>query len=486
MPESLTPLDASFLGLETPNAHMHVAWFGVFDRDGPAPSVTRLRASIAGRLKHTPRFRRRLAFPPRGMGEPFWVDDGDFDIKAHVTTLGQRTMTRAEFEAAADELLSVPLDRNRPLWHVYLAPRLEGGRSGVLCKMHHALVDGKSAVEVAVLLFDVSADAQPEPPGEWIPEPVPGAARLAMQSIERDARESFRAARDLARLAGSPGRRGGRIADTLRRTALSVGDDVLRPAPASYVNVPIGPRRVLVKHRVQVEELLAIKRQAGVTLNDVCLAVAAGGMRELAMARDVPPIPLKVMVPVSLRPDDQRDALGNQISFAFIDLPTQESRPMARLDLVHEQTREFKNSGRAEATGNLVRGLGILPPVVRDRAARAAGSSRIFNLTVSNIPGPRFPLYMLGSKLVEAYPVVPIPEDHALSIGIFTNLDRLFFGIYADPEALPDAGDLPGALSVSLLELRQAARSTPCTAPDGRISANGTIPGTPRIRTVHV
>lgn len=314
--------------------------------------------------------------------------------------------------------------------------------------MHHALVDGKSAVEVAVLLFDVSPDAQPEPPGEWIPEPEPGAARLAMRSIERDARESFRAARDLARLAGSPGRRGGRIADTLRRTALSVGDDVLRPAPASYVNVPIGPRRTLVKHRVQVEELLAIKRQTGVTLNDVCLAVVAGGMRELAMARDEPPIRLKVMVPVSLRP-----------------------------------------SGRAEATGNLVRGLGILPPVVRDRAARAAGSSRIFNLTVSNIPGPRFPLYMLGSKLAEAYPVVPIPEDHALSIGIFTNLDRLFFGIYADPEALPDAADLPGALSVSLLQLSQAAprdASTPCTSSDGRISANRTIPGAPGIRTVHV
>jgi WS/DGAT/MGAT family acyltransferase len=468
---------------------MHVAWFGLFDGGGLTPSVTRLRESIGGRLKHTPKFRRRLAFPPRGMGEPFWVDDAEFDIRAHVTTLGPKTLTRQQFEDMADGLLSKPLDRNRPLWHVYLAPRLEGGGSGVLCKMHHALVDGKSAVEVALLLFDMSADAQPEPPGDWIPEPEPGTARLALQALERDARESFRAARDLARLAGSPGRGGGRIADTLRRAALSVGDDVLRPAPSSYVNVPIGPRRTLVKHRVQIDDLLAIKKRAVVTLNDVCLAVVAGGMRELAMARGEPPIPLKVMVPVSLRTEDQRDALGNQISFAFIDLPVQESRPMARLRLVNQQTRAFKDSGRAEATGNLVRGLGILPPLVRDRAAKAAGSSRIFNLTVSNIPGPRFPLYMLGSQLVEAYPVVPIPEDHALSIGIFTNLDRLFFGIYADPQALPDAADLPGALSVSLLQLDQASRqdgSTPCTRPAGRISANGTIPAAATIPTVHV
>jgi WS/DGAT/MGAT family acyltransferase len=389
------------------------------------------------------------------MGEPFWVDDQNFDVSQHVSSLGPRTLTMAEFEAATDGLLSMPLERDRPLWHVYLAPRIEGGRSGVLCKMHHALVDGKSAVEVALLLFDVSADAQPEPPEDWVAEPEPGAAQLALRAIERDARESLRAARDMARLAGSTRRGAGRITDTLRRTALSVGDDVLRPAPSSYVNVPIGPRRTLAKHRAPLDEVRAVKREHGVTVNDVCLAMVAGAMRRLALERGEPAVPLKVMVPVSLRSDTEKADLGNRISFAFINLPVDERHPHTRLELVNLQTAEFKRSGRAEATENLVRGLGVLPPAVRERAARAAGSPRVFNLTVSNIPGPSFPLYMLGSELAEAYPVVPISEGHALAIGIFTNRDQVFFGIYADPEALPDVGRLPAALGTALEELGQ-------------------------------
>ena len=249
MPERLTPLDGSFLRVETANAHMHVAWCASLKppKGRPGPGLDALRAAVDARLERTPRFRRRLAFPPSGMGEPFWVDDEGFAIERHVTLLcdpDERPDAR-RFAALADRALSEPLDRTRPLWRVYLVPKLADGTAGMVAKFHHALVDGKSAVEVALLLFDVTPDAEPAPAPEWRPEPEPepGTARLAMGALAGSASESLRAARGLARMAGTPRSSGVRLYDSVRRAALTVGDDLLRPAPASYLNVRIGPRR---------------------------------------------------------------------------------------------------------------------------------------------------------------------------------------------------------------------------------------------------
>ena len=451
MGRQLTPLDGSFLRAETPNAHMHVGWSGLFRaRQGRSgQTLERLRNSIACRLQYAPRFRQRLAFPPLGLGEPFWVDDPRFDISRHVTRLARprERVSRTRFERMTDQVLSEPLDRSRPLWHVYLVPRLEDGSVGLVCKMHHAMVDGKSAVELGLLLFDTDPDASPPPADDWRPEPEPGRARLAFEAVADQAQLPLGAARMATRMAAAPRDTAARGMNALGRVAAAVREDVLKPAPASYVNVPIGPERTLVRHRVPLDQALQAKDAAGVKLNDVCLAAVAGAMRELAIRRDEEPKPLKAMVPVSTRQDDEQADLGNRISFVFVDLPLNLPSALGRLRRVAEATRAFKLSGRASG-GELVMGaLGYLPGLLKNQAARLAGSARVYNLTVSNIPGPRFPVYMLGAELEEAYPVVPLSEDHALSVGMFSYRDSIFFGCYAHPAAFPEATDeLPAAL----------------------------------------
>jgi WS/DGAT/MGAT family acyltransferase len=464
----LSSLDGSFLRLETPNAHMHVAWSGLFEPPAgspPRPTVEALRAKVAARLAHVPRFRQRLAFPPLRMAEPSWVDDPEFDVAAQVTALSgpDEPVAPERFRRLTDAALSEPLDRARPLWHLHFVPRLADGRIGVVFKMHHALVDGKSAVELALLLFDQDPDAEPEPVDEWSPAPPPNAARRALDAFASNAAEPLRAARGMARMAGRPGEGG--IGGTLKRAAMAFEQDLLRAAPASYLNAPIGPQRVLVRHRSRMEDIVRAKQRAGVTVNDVCLAAVAGALRELALLCREQPHPLKAMVPVSVRADAQRQDLGNRISFAFIELPVEVAARGERLARVREATAAFKSSGRPAGTGAVLGALGFLPDPLKNQAARMASSPRVFNLTVSNIPGPRFPVYMLGAELSEAYPVVPIAEQHALSIGMFSYRDSMCFGLYADPDALPEVAELPAFLDSEILALAEPRnRRTPRAA----------------------
>jgi diacylglycerol O-acyltransferase len=473
----LSSLDGSFLRLETPNAHMHVAWSGLFEPPaGPSrPTVRALRAKVATRLARVPRFRQRLAFPPLRLAEPSWVDDPGFEVANHVTALtgGDEPVALEQFRRLTDATLSEPLDRARPLWHLYLVPRLADGRLGVIFKMHHALVDGKSAVELALLLVDRSPDAEPEPEDEWRPAPPPNAARRALDAFASSAAEPLRAARGMARMAGRPGEGG--IAGTVKRAAMAFEQDLLRAAPSSYLNAPIGPARVLVRHRAAMDDIVRAKHRAGVTVNDVCLAAVSGALRELALLRRERPYPLKAMVPVSVRADDQRQDLGNRISFAFIELPVEIASRPGRLARVHAATAAFKASGRPAGTGAVLGALGLLPDPLKNQAARMASSARVFNLTVSNIPGPRFPLYMLGAELSEAYPVVPLAEQHALAIGMFSYCDSLCFGLYADPEALPEVDQLPAFLNSEILALAGPRKRRSRTAhPESHIAA---VPG---------
>ena len=460
MPARLTSLDGSFLRLETANAHMHVAWSGLFEPhpDLPRPTVEALRDKVAARLDRAPRFRQRLAFPPLRLAEPCWVDDPGFDVTNHVTAAGDpdAAVTLARFAQLTDAALSEQLDRAHALWEVKLVPRLEDGRAGLIFKIHHALVDGKSAVALALLLFDLSPDPGPEPPSSWTPAPPPSATRLALDAFASGALEPLRAARGVGRLAARPGETG--VTGTLRRAALAFEQDLLRAAPESFLNGPIGPRRVLVRHRASMTDVVAAKRRAGATVNDVCLTAVTGALRELARLRGESPRPLKAMVPVSLRAEDQRQELGNRFTFAFIQLPVATRSRAGRLEQVRHETAAFKQSGRPAGTGAVLGALGLLPDPVKNRAARLASSARVFNLTVSNIPGPRFPVYMLGAELSEAYPVVPIAEQHSLSIGMFSYRDHMFFGLYADPETLPEVHGLPALLDREITALARPRR----------------------------
>jgi WS/DGAT/MGAT family acyltransferase len=271
-----------------------------------------------------------------------------------------------------------------------------------------------------------------------------------------------------------------RIAGTLRRAALAAGEDLLRPAPASALNPKIGPRRTLVRHSVSLDDVRSVKRRAGATVNDVCLALAAGALRELTLARGEEPRPLKAMVPVDVRLDPEAQALGNRISFAFVPLPLDIRRGRARLARIRYATAEFKRDRRPEGHAATLGALSMLPDPLRGLAARAVASPRLFNLTISNVPGPDFPLYMLGAELIEAHPVVPIAQRHALSMGIFGYCGRLNFGFYADPHALPEARELPGAFDAALRELllppgvprkRGRSRRRPLSSPSPVVAA---------------
>ena len=471
MPERLSAIDGSFLRVETPNAHMHVAWSATFrvPAAGPRPTLERLRRTIAGRLEHLPRFRRRLAYPPPGMGEPFWVDDPDFEIERHVLMLGMPNteIDDRRFAFLCDGVLSTPLPRDRPLWEVRLAPRLSDGRCGLVAKLHHALVDGKAAVEAALLLFDTEPHVAAAIPRPWRPAPRPGTGRLALEALAYGAEDSLRAARSAARLAAAPVGGTARIAGTLRRAALAAGEDLLRPAPSSVLNQRIGPRRTLVRHSVRFDDVQRARGADGATLNDVCLATVAGALRELAIARGEPPRPLKAMVPVSVRASDEAGALGNRITLAFVQLPLDEPVARTRLARVSTATAAFKRANRPAGTETMLGTLGLLPDSLRGLAARTLAGPRVYNLTVSNVPGPPVPLYMLGAELLEAHPVVPIAERHSLSVGIFSHLERLHFGLYADPGTFPQVSQLPQALDVSLASLADEPLSRrlplPCT-----------------------
>jgi len=454
----LSSLDSSFLRVETPTAHMHVGWLSTLELPAGAQQLdpAALIEQIAGRLHLTPRFRQRVVPAPLSLAEPTWEDDPDFHILRHVHVVDEPKVSRRRLGELTDGFLSVQLRRDRPLWSLLVVPSVEGGRAAIVGKVHHAMVDGIAAVELGVLLFDASPDARPVTPALW--EPAPGSGgpvKLVLDSLADSALDQFRTARQVARLGLSPGT-GLRVADNVRRAAMSLAGDVLRSAPPSMLNVDIGPRRRLVRHAVPLARMNALRRGRELTLNDLVLSVCAGALRRLMLQAGEKPHDLRVMVPVNVRAASDSGE-GNRISFAFLDLPVSEPGPAARLHKVHSTMAELKRSGKIAGTDLLLRSTGSLPEPFKKRAAQLAASPRLYNLTISNVPGPRFSLYAAGARVRSVYPVIPIPDGHALSLGVLTYDGRVHFSAYADPDALPRAGRLAIMLEDSIEELAAAS-----------------------------
>jgi diacylglycerol O-acyltransferase / wax synthase len=445
----LTPLDESFLAVESETAHMHVGWAALFGpaRGRPTPSFEELRDHIAGRLNHAPRYRQRLVEVPLRVNAPVWIDDGDFDIDRHVLRAPS-----ADWDALVDTAMSAPLDRARPLWEMWIAHGLDDGRIGVVGKAHHCMVDGLAAVELASLLLDPTPEAARPRKELWRPEPPPGGFKLLAIALLDRAAQGLDVARLPFRLAIRPKGLLGLIgagASTARALVHSV-----EPATTdSTFNGPISPQRHLGRARRPLKDLKRIKRRFNASINDVVLAVAAGGVRRLLQRRGETPVPLKAMVPVSLRDGDGAGALGNQISFVFVDLPCDEPDPVRRLREVKMAMSNRKQAREPEGASAVLKAFGYAPRMVQQVVSHMVASPRAFNLVVSNIPGPRQPLYMLGCELEEVYPVVPIADRHAVAIGVTTIKDDSFFGVYADPETLPDADLLAKAIDESIEEL---------------------------------
>jgi diacylglycerol O-acyltransferase len=456
----LTGLDSSFLHLEHGAAtHMHVASCMVFD--GPPPTHDELVTAVEGRLHLVPRYRQRLAFVPFGQGRPVWVDDPHFNTRYHVQHHALPPPGSDEqLKHLAGRAFSQQLDRNKPLWELWLVEGLEDGRFAILAKTHHALVDGISGVDITTVLFDVSPQPAPTPAPEqpWVPHPLPSSAQLLADALlERTTvpAEIFRGLRAAIR-------RPRRVARELFGDVRAIGSFALpgaRSAPPSPLNVPIGPHRRFTWVDEELDRIKAIKNALGGTVNDVVLATVAGGLGRYLRAHGHPTIELvlRAMIPVSVRSEEARGALGNQVAAMWASLPVGETDPVERLALVRGEMEGIKESHQAVGARLLTELTGFAPPTVMAQAARLQARQRYFNLVVTNVPGPQFPLYVLGREMRAIYPLVPLAQKLALGIAIISYNGRIAFGLNADFDALPDVELLGAQLDEALDELAVAA-----------------------------
>src|SRR4051794_27892821 len=455
MPDArLSALDASFLAVEKPTAHMHVGWASVFDAPTgeSRPTFAEVREHLGARLHRAPRYRQRLARVPLGLHEAAWVDDDDFQLDRHV--LHSRA---TELEDVVESVMSVPLERDRPLWEIWIADNLADGRLGLVAKVHHCMVDGIAAVELGTLLLDMEPSVNGVDGADtgWHPAPAPTPVELLVRGVRDRLSETATLARMPLGLLRSPRRildlpgAGLRMAGSLATAALPL-------APPSALNRSSSPLRALHSLHRPLADLKTIRKRTGATVNDVVLAVAAGGLREYFIARGDTPVDLKAMVPVNVREAGAEGDLGNAISFMFVALPCTEPDPLRRLETIHETTRTQKITGASAEANRALQALAFAPPPVQHAVSQLVSGPRAFNLVVSNIPGPSMPLWLRGCLLQESYPVVPLAAEHALSIGITTIRDAACFGFYADRKVLPDAGELPVAVDAAIDELMTA------------------------------
>jgi WS/DGAT/MGAT family acyltransferase len=450
--DRLTALDTTFLHLERSGAHMHVAGVLVFEGDPPA--YDELVEAIESRMHLVPRYRQKLAEVPLGQGRPVWVDDPHFNVRYHVRHSALPPPGSDEqLENLAGRLFALPLDRTKPLWEINLVEGLEGGdRFALISKTHHALVDGVSGVDVTSVLFDVTPEPSHVEPREWVPGPEPSDAELLAQALVERVTMPGEAARGMRAVTRTPRQALSQAGDWLVGVGAMAWAGV-NPAPTSPFNVKIGPHRRYTWVDSEVARFKAIKNALGGTLNDVVLAAVAIGVGRFLRGRgvDTDGLVLKAMVPVSVRADAERGALGNRVAAMWAPLPVGVEDPEAVLAEVVEAMRGLKESGQAVGAQALTSLADFAPPTIMSQAARLQSRQRFFNLVVTNVPGPQIPLYLLGRPMRAFYPVVPLAHNQALGIAIMSYDGRLAFGLLGDYDAMPDletlADDLRGAIA---------------------------------------
>src|SRR5919199_1646147 len=450
--DRLSAVDASFLAQEGPSSHMHVGAVMIFE--GPPPAYEDFLTQIRGRLHLVPRYRQKLAFPPFETGRPLWVDDPNFNLEYHVRhTALPAPGSESQLRALAARVHSQQLDRSKPLWETWLVQGLEGNRFGLISKTHHALVDGIAGVDLATVLFDPTPVPQPVPhEGEpWAPQPEPSGAQLAARGVRGLVRFPLAAAGRALDAVTHPTR----TLELAREAVEGVGGVAgagLNPAPDTPLNVEIGPHRRLAFVRNDLADFKRVKNALGGTVNDVVLAVVAGGLRAWLRDRGVRTegLELRALVPVSIRTGDQRGHMGNRIVAMRGPLPVYVEDPVARLRVVRQAMDGLKESKQAVGA-EVITGLEALaPPTILAQASRLQFSTRLFNLLVTNVPGPQFPLYVLGRELLDLFPVAFLPENQAVAVAAMSYNGSIDFGLLGDYDAMPDIEELAKDLEESL------------------------------------
>ena len=486
-PDRLTALDSTFLHLEDHSpAHMHVASVMVFE--GSAPTHGELVEHVLGRLHLVPRYRQRLAYVPLGQGRPVWADDPHFNPYYHIRhTALPKPADEAALKRLAGRIFSQRLDRSKPLWEIWLVQAVSGGRFALVAKTHHALVDGISGVDITTVLFDTAREptAPPAPASQWSAQPLPGPAKLLGEALlERTTvpSEMMRGGRALLR---RPRRALGQVKEGLTNIGATTLAGINSPAPPTPFNVEIGPHRRYTFLDADLDSLKSIKNSLGGTLNDAVLASVS-----LALGRylrrhghDTDGLVMKAMVPVSVRTKAQRGALGNQVAAMWAPLPVGVESPAECLTTIAAAMEDLKSSGQAVGAQVLTNLAGFAPPTILSQAARLQARQPFFNLVVTNVPGPQFPLYLLGRRLQVLYPVVPLAQRQALGIAVMSYDGHLGFGLLGDYDALPELESIAADLKAAIASLcraagvtarpKRAARRAPVRRASSAGSANG-------------
>ncbi|MEN8182280.1 MAG: wax ester/triacylglycerol synthase family O-acyltransferase [Myxococcota bacterium] len=464
--ERLSVIDRTFLDLESSSHPQHIAATLIFEagplrtREGGV-DAERIRRYIASRLYRIPRYRQKLAWIPVE-GHPVWVDDDTFSVHYHVrhTSLpapgGERQLKRL-----AGRIMSQQLDRGKPLWEAWIVEGLTGDRFALITKTHHCMIDGIAGVDLMTVLLSASAEEAPEEAPRWLPEPSP--SRLALARLEATRRLLFplHGVRGLARAARDPLRSLGEAREQLAALGetLSAG---LYAASETPLNQELGPHRRFDWTSFDLAQVKAVKNKLGGTVNDVVIAIVAGALGRFLEHRGITQsaqsqLEMRAMVPVSIRPSSDRGAAGNQIALWAVHLPVAERNPHHRLSAVREVTARLKESKQALGASVLAAVSEWTVPTLLSLATRMAYRFRASNLVVTNVPGPQLPLYLLGARMGESYPMLNLLMNHSLGVALFSYHGRLHWGFMADWDLVPDLHDFVDAIHESFDELCRAA-----------------------------
>jgi diacylglycerol O-acyltransferase len=461
--ERLGAQDRSFLVFEGTNTHMHLGGTAIFESGSLATGtggvdIERIRTYIGSRLHYIPRYRQRLEYIPVE-GSPVWVDDDRLNLDYHVRhTSLPRPGDDQQLKRLAARIMSQQLDRRRPLWETWVVEGLAGDRFALIIKTHHCVVDGISGVDLMSVLLRPAADDSFEPALAWTPRPAPTWLALLRTELLQRATAPLTLGKRVGDLLRDPQQARARITENLAAAWEMISAGLRRPADTP-LNRPIGPHRRFDWYSLDLAEVKAVKNRVGGTVNDVILATVSGALRRFLQRRGADlETEYRAVVPVSVRRPAEQGTMGNRVSAWMMSLPIRERDPLQRLVKVSAMTAHLKQSKQAQGIEVLTQMAELVDPILT-LGVRLAARIHPYNLIVTNVPGPQFPLYLLGARMLGGHPTVPLFEYQGLGVATFSYDGRLFWGINADWDLVPDLHDFVSAIASSFRQLHEAATS---------------------------
>jgi diacylglycerol O-acyltransferase len=462
--EWMSPMDASFLHIEGPMNPMHIGGVSIFE--GPAPAFERLEQMVAGKLGMVPRYRQKVRFVPLGLGRPVWVDDPHFNLSYHLRhTALPPPGSDDQLRRTAARIFAQHLDRAKPLWEIWMVEGLSKNRWALLSKVHHCMVDGVSATDLMTLMFETGVPAPPSAESDWAPEPEPNGLELLARTLTHRALIPSEQLRSVRAAVRAPLHTLGQARD-VARGVLSTATTVRAPLRSSLTG-PVGPHRAWSWAHLRLSDVKTVRASLGGTVNDVVLAVVAGGLRELLESRGEPvdDRTVRALVPVSVRTPGEKGVYNNRVSAMFADLPVGVTDPVARLAAVRTQMDGLKQSKQAVAGDVLTSMSGFAPAMLLALGSRIAARSGSFGVQtgVTNVPGPQTPLHTLDRRLLESYPYVPVIGHVRNSIAIFSYDGGLYFGVTGDYESSSDIDVLTAGVESAMEKLVRSSAGSPAS-----------------------